>query len=177
MVSFCLGFAIELNWNFEYVTETWLILKMRHHMQYPVILPVKASLMTLTCIPDMSKWEFMDFFLFFRFSLRRCQAICWLSLKYWEQNSMSRDCLLIAWDIFLSFLTSWLPPPTPLPSLHIYTYIYISLALGWLSFCSTQDSLLNLASIGHAHWESLFLQVLLKCVTVEKFSTLFYYSI
>ena len=86
----------------------------------------EASLMTFTCISDMVKWEeFMDFFHFLRFSMRRCQAICWLSLEYWEQNNMSRDCLLIAWDIFLFFLTSWLPSSHPLLSLHIYTYIYI----------------------------------------------------
>lgn len=54
----------------------------------------EESLKTLTCISDMAKWEeFMDFLHFLRFSPRRCQAICWLSLKYWEQNNMSRDCL------------------------------------------------------------------------------------
>ena len=44
MVSFFLGFAIELNWNFEYITETLLILKMRYHMKYHVILPVMKHL-------------------------------------------------------------------------------------------------------------------------------------
>ena len=48
VVSFCLGFDIELNWNFEYVTETLLILKMRHHMQSPVILPVMKNLSRLS---------------------------------------------------------------------------------------------------------------------------------
>lgn len=137
MVSFGLGFAIELNWNFGYVTLNCWYWKQKvsgeifYHFTWN-----EVSVMTPSFVTSMAKWEwFMDFF-----HLRRHpEEIPSKSLKYWECNKMSGDCPLIAWDIFLSVFPSW---PSPLIISFLFPSFFLPLffSLSVNSFCSTQES-------------------------------------